>query len=86
MSAAKKMEFITLDDAIAIADKFFNFDTTNDKHVYQKSYLYNLISAGKLSRHGPYHLTQLEKNEFVSWLESKKIKQERAWLKNKKKS
>lgn len=72
MSAAKKIETISLDDAIEIADEFFQVDAKKHGHVYKKSYLYNLICAGKLVRYGPPHKAYLDKQQLISWLESKK--------------
>lgn len=72
MSAAKRIETISLEEAIHLADVFFCMDAKRHGHAYKKSYLYNLLCAGKLTRHGPPHKAHLDKDEFLSWLESKK--------------
>ncbi|MCA6565831.1 MAG: hypothetical protein ACK5RO_11020 [Pseudobdellovibrionaceae bacterium] len=56
---------LTIDEAINMANQFYGIDPLKiGKSVYKKSYIYNLISKGKLKNHGPRHMALLDEREF----------------------
>lgn len=64
MGAARKL--ITLDEAIDLINKHYGYDPEkHGKGVYTKKTIYNMVHKGKLGRHGPRHMLQLDEDEVI---------------------
>lgn len=62
MGAAKKQqELVTLDQAVEVLRESWGLEVP----PYQKSTIYNWISAKKIRRHGPRHCALLDKQELL---------------------
>lgn len=61
ISEVSKKDLITLDEAVTVAREFFR----KTENVYTRRGIQNKIHKGELNRYGPYHMTMIDKQEFL---------------------
>lgn len=71
--SAKKTELLTLKQAVDFLNELHGIDPEKvGRNAYGTQHLYNMIHNGKLNRHGPRHIVQIEKDQLVNLLGPKK--------------